>query len=214
MPDWRTGVPSAGISASTGVGASPRVTFWGSAARAEPEHDKRSERRTMSTTMTEPRELFLHELGDLLYAENLLVKALPKMAQEAGDADLAGGFEDHLEETREHVKVLEQVFESIGESPKAEKCPGIEGIKTEHDKFFADHETAPEIADLFLAGAGARAEHYEIAAYSGLITMANALGESEAAELLERNLKQEQAALRKLETATERLSKSAGNGSA
>lgn len=168
----------------------------------------------MSTTMTEPRELFLHELGDLLYAENLLVKALPKMAEEAEDADLSGGFEQHLEETREHVKVLEQVFRSIGETPKAEKCPGIEGIKKEHDAFFADHDTAPEIADLFLAGSGARAEHYEIAAYSGLITMANALGEPEAAELLQKNLDQEEAALEKLETASKRLSTAAGNGSA
>jgi len=164
--------------------------------------------------MTKPRELFLHELGDILYAENVLVKALPKMAQEADDQDLSAGFEEHLEETRGHVEVLQQVFEALGEKPKAEKCPGIEGIKTEHDEFFSEHDPAPEVADLFLAGAGARAEHYEIAAYSGLITMANALGESEAAGLLEKNLEQEKAALKKLETASRRLSESAGNGAA
>jgi ferritin-like metal-binding protein YciE len=164
------------------------------------------------TKMAEPRELFLHELGDILYAENVLVKALPKMVEEADDADLSSGFEQHLEETREHVQVLQQVFEQLGEKPKAEKCPGIDGIKTEHDEFFSEHDPAPGVADLFLTGAGARAEHYEIAAYSGLITMANALGESEAASLLEKNLAQEKAALQKLETASQRLSKSAGNG--
>ena len=121
----------------------------------------------MATTMSEPRDLFLHELGDILYAENVLVKALPKMAEEADDADLSTGFEEHLDETRKHVEVLEQVFETLGEKPKAEKCPGIEGIKKEHDEFFSEHDAAPEVADLFLAGAGARAEHYEIAAYSG-----------------------------------------------
>ena len=160
----------------------------------------------MATTMSEPRDLFLHELGDILYAENVLVKALPKMAEEADDADLSTGFEEHLDETRKHVEVLEQVFETLGEKPKAEKCPGIEGIKKEHDEFFSEHDAAPEVADLFLAGAGARAEHYEIAAYSGLITMARALGEDDAASLLEQNLEQEKAALSKLETAAERIS--------
>ena len=160
----------------------------------------------MATTMSEPRELFLHELGDILYAENVLVKALPKMAKEADDADLSTGFEDHLDETKKHVQVLEQVFETLGEKPKAEKCPGIDGIKKEHDEFFSEHRAAPEVADLFLAGAGARAEHYEIAAYSGLITMARALGEDDAVSLLEQNLEQEKAALSKLETAAERIS--------
>jgi len=156
--------------------------------------------------MSEPRDLFIHELGDILYAENVLVKALPKMAQEADDGDLSAGFEEHLEETRGQIETLNRVFETIGEKPKAEKCPGIEGIKTEHDQFFSEHDAAPEVADLFLAGAGARTEHYEIAAYSGLITMAKALGEDEAAKLLEKNLEQEKAALEKLETASQRIS--------
>ena len=89
----------------------------------------------------------------------------------------------------------------------------LDGIKKEHDQFFSDHDAAPEIADLFLAGAGARAEHYEIAAYSGLITMARALGEDDAASLLEKNLEQEKAALSKLETAVERISSESTNGS-
>jgi len=92
--------------------------------------------------MSEPRELFLHELGDILYAENVLVKALPKMAQEADDADLSTGFEEHLDETKKHVDVLEQVFETLGEKPKAEKCPGIDGITKEHDEFFSPRSGA------------------------------------------------------------------------
>ena len=74
--------------------------------------------------MTDPRELFLHELGDLLYAENVLVKALPKLADEASDDKLRAGFEAHLEETKQHVKNVEKAFAKLGEKPSAEKCPG------------------------------------------------------------------------------------------
>ena len=89
----------------------------------------------MSTKMSEPRKLFLHELGDVLYAERTLVKTLPKLQDEASDEELALGFEEHCDETQQHVKNLELAFEKLGEKPTAEKCPGIEGIKQEHDDF-------------------------------------------------------------------------------
>jgi ferritin-like metal-binding protein YciE len=159
----------------------------------------------MPTKMDEPRELFLHELGDLLFAENTLIKALPKLAQEASDAELQKGFESHLEETKQHAANLKQVFKAIGEPAKAEKCPAIEGITKEHDEFMSEENPSPAIRDMFLTGSGARAEHYEIAAYTGLITMAQALGEKNAVPLLQENLKQEEAALAKLEKAAKRL---------
>ncbi len=118
--------------------------------------------------MSDPRELFLHELGDVLYAEKTLVKALPKLKEEASDEELAQGFADHLEETRQHVKNVKQAFEELGETAKAEKCPAIEGIKKEHDEFVANESPSPGVLDAFLTGAGARTEHYEIAAYEGL----------------------------------------------
>jgi ferritin-like metal-binding protein YciE len=157
--------------------------------------------------MSEPRELFLHELGDVLYAENLLVKTLPKLAREAHDAELRAGFEQHLEQTKGHVENLKKVFEALGEKARAEKCPGIEGIKAEHDEFMEQEQPSPEVADLFLTGAGARAEHYEIAAYTGLVISARALGEKECATLLEENLKQETETLAKLESVAKRLVK-------
>jgi ferritin-like metal-binding protein YciE len=155
--------------------------------------------------MSDPRELFLHELGDILYAETVLVKALPKLAQEASDDELRAGFEAHLEETRQHVKNVEKAFEALGEKAKAEKCPGIEGIKKEHDEFMQEEQPSKDVADLFLTGAGARTEHYEIAAYEGLVTMAEAMGETEVVELLTENLEQEKAALEKLKTIGKRL---------
>src|SRR5258707_817937 len=145
-------------------------------------------RASMPTKMDDPRELFLHELGDLLYAENVLVKTLPKLAKEASDTELQEGFEAHLEETRQHVVNLEQVFEAVGEKAKAEKCPAIDGITEEHDEFMSEEQPSPEVRDIFLTGAGARAEHYEIAAYTGLITMAQALGATKAVPLLQENL--------------------------
>jgi ferritin-like metal-binding protein YciE len=152
----------------------------------------------------------LHELGDLLYAEKQLLKALPKLAKEATDDDLRAGFEQHKEQTEGHVTRLEQVFESLGERAKAEKCPGIEGILTEHDEFIAKEDPSPDMRDLFLTGAGARAEHYEIAAYSGLVTIAESLGESRSADLLKENLDEEKDTLKALETAAVRLGKKAG----
>jgi ferritin-like metal-binding protein YciE len=155
--------------------------------------------------MTEPRELFVHELGDLLFAEQSLVKTLPTLAKESSDAELKAGFEAHLDETKQHVENLKSVFELIGEQPKAEKCPGIEGIKKEHDEFMAQEDPSAEVCDIFLTGAGSRAEHYEIAAYEGLITLAQGLGHEDAVPLLRENLGQEQDALEKLEKVGKKL---------
>lgn len=160
-----------------------------------------------STQMSDPRELFLHELGDVLYAEQTLVKALPKLQAEASDKELAQGFGEHLEETRQHVKNVKLAFEELGEPAKAEKCPGIEGIKKEHDDFVDQESPSPDVLDAFLTGAGARTEHYEIAAYEGLVTVAQAMGEDKVAELLSDNLEQEKKALAKVQKIGKRLAK-------
>jgi ferritin-like metal-binding protein YciE len=155
--------------------------------------------------MDDPRELFLHELGDILYAEHTLVKALPNMAKEATESSLADAFKKHLAETEQHVANVEKAFEMVGKTAKPEKCPGIEGLKKEHDEFVTNEEPSTDVLDMFLTGAAARTEHYEIAAYTGLITMAKALGETDAAKLLGENLKQEKAALETVTTISEKL---------
>jgi ferritin-like metal-binding protein YciE len=153
--------------------------------------------------MSDPRELFLHELGDILYAERTLVSTLPKLQEEASDDELRTGFEQHLEETKQHVKNIEQAFEAIGEQPKAEKCPGIEGLKKEHDELLK--QASPSLVDSVDLGAAARTENYEIAAYEGLLAMAEAMGESDVVSLLQQNLEQEQQALQKLQAIGKRL---------
>ena len=156
--------------------------------------------------ITSPRELFLHELGDILYVERKLAgETLPKLIDEVNDQEFTAGLESHLEETRQHVANVEKVFELLGEEPHEEECVGFEGLKKEHDQLV--EETSVRLIDLVDAGAAARTENYEIAAYEGLRRMAKGLGEERAVELLDKNLKQEKDALREVEKIATRLSK-------
>lgn len=161
----------------------------------------------MPETMTSPEDLFVHELEDVYYAEQQLTKVLPKLAKEVSDTEFSDALEHHLDETKEHVANLEQVFQELGVPAKGEKCPGIDGIKEEHDTFLEENDPNGDVLDLFVTGAAARTEHYEIAAYTGLVEMAESLGAKKAAELLQQNLKQEQEALKKVETISKRLLK-------
>ena len=154
--------------------------------------------------ITTPRDLFLHELGDILYVEEKLTQeVLPKLIQEVQNAGFRKGLERHLEQTRGHVTNLEQIFDALGEQSETEKCLGFEGLKKEHDEMIG--EVSDDLIDIVDAGAAARTEHYEVAAYTGLIEMARALGETEAVGLLEENLKEEKEALREVESVTKTL---------
>ena len=157
--------------------------------------------------MTSPKELFIHELQDMYYAEKTLTKVLPKLASESKDRELTKAFKDHLAETRGQIQNLEQVFKNIGKRAQGEKCPGIDGIQEEHESFMKENEPTELLSDVFITGSAARAEHYEIAAYTGLINQAKALGERDSATLLEENLRQEKAALKKVETISKRILK-------
>jgi ferritin-like metal-binding protein YciE len=160
----------------------------------------------MTEMLTEPPDLLLHELGDILYVERKLAdEVLPKLIGEVQDTDFKRGLERHLKETKQHVTNVERVFEQLGEPAEAEECIGFEGLKKEHDELLK--ESSPELVDLVDAGAAARTEHYEIAAYEGLITMATALGERDIRPLLEKNLKEEKEALREVEKISRSRSK-------
>lgn len=152
-----------------------------------------------------PRELFVHELGDILYVERKLAdEVLPKLIQEVEDTELRDALDSHLEQTRGHVENLEKVFGIFGEEPSAEKCLGFEGLVSEHDKML--EESSPELVDVVDLGAAARTESYEIAAYEGLRRLAKAMGEEEAVELLDANLAEEKEALRIVERIATRVS--------
>ncbi len=142
-------------------------------------------------------DLFVHQLQDIYYAEQQLVKALPKMAEKATEPQLKQGFLTHLNETKEHVKRLEQVFQMHGVAVKAVDCPAIDGIIEEAN------ETAGEVADkavldAALINAAQAAEHYEIVRYGSLIAWAKQLGRNDCASLLQKTLEEEKATDKKL----------------
>ena len=155
-----------------------------------------------------PKELFIHELGDILYVEQkLATETLPKLIDEVSDEEFKSGLELHLKQTKEHVSNVEQVFEIFGEEPHAEPCIGFEGLKKEHDQLLEKASTT--LTDQIDLGAAARTENYEIAAYEGLRRMAKALGEEKAVTLLDKNLREEKEALREVEKIATRVSNEA-----
>jgi len=142
-------------------------------------------------------DLFVHQLQDIYYAEKQLVWALPKMAEKAANSQLKQGFLTHLDETKTHVRRLEQVFQMHGAEVKAVDCPAIDGIIQEAD------EVAGEIADksvldAALINAAQAAEHYEITRYGSLIAWAKQLGRNDCASVLQKTLEEEKATDQKL----------------
>jgi Mn-containing catalase len=138
-------------------------------------------------------ELLIHELGDLLFAERTITKALPKMIREVSGPEMKARLEQHLTETEQQIGNLELAFAALGERAKAEPCPGILGIIKEHDQFKSEEEPSKPIMEAFDLGAGLRVEHYEIAAYRSAIAIARNLGIQEVIDLLQQNLEQEEA---------------------
>jgi len=136
------------------------------------------------------KDLYIDELKDLYNAENQLVKALPKMARAASSDELRRGFEEHLEQTKGHVQRLEKIFQALGESPKGKKCKGMEGLIEEGSEVM-EEDYEGSVLDAALIGAAQRVEHYEIAGYGTVRSMAETLGESNHVSLLEETLEEE-----------------------
>jgi ferritin-like metal-binding protein YciE len=143
------------------------------------------------------RELLIHELKDLYSAEKQLVKALPKVAKAATNPDLKAGVEQHLEETKEHVNRLDQIFERLGTSNRGPKCKGMEGL-VEESATLIEEEPDEEVLDAGLICGSQKIEHYEIAGYGSARAFAELLGEEEIMELLQQTLDEEKATDEKL----------------
>jgi ferritin-like metal-binding protein YciE len=142
-------------------------------------------------------DVFEAELKDLYSAEKQLVEALPSVASAATSKELSTAIESHLEETRGHVQRLEQVFDSVGLKAESEHCDGMEGLLKEGSEV-AEAMGDGDARDAALIGAAQRVEHYEIAAYGTVRTLAQQLGHTEAADLLNQTLDEESAADEKL----------------
>jgi Mn-containing catalase len=138
-------------------------------------------------------EMLVDEMQDLLHAEGQLVKALPKMAKAAHDPKLKQAFEKHLEETKGHVERLKQAFELLGARAKAKPCKGMQGLVEEGQEIIAEGKEKEEVeADLGLAAAAQKVEHYEISSYGTLRTVAEKIGQSKVAKLLAQTLAEEE----------------------
>ena len=137
------------------------------------------------------KDLYIKELKDLYSAENQIIKALPKMVKAATNADLAAGFEEHLEQTREHAARLEKILKSHDETTRGPKCHGMEGV-LEEGKEMMEEEGDEEVIDAGLISAAQRVEHYEMAGYGCVVAYAKLLGDKAGAKLLQQTLDEEE----------------------
>jgi ferritin-like metal-binding protein YciE len=142
-------------------------------------------------------DLFVHQLRDIYYAENKIVKALPTMIEKASNAKLKDGFSEHLDQTKTHVARLEQVFDMQGIEPEGVDCPAIDGIIEEADDV-AGEVADNKVMDAALIAAAQAVEHYEMTRYGTLIAWAKELGRDDCASILQQTLEEEKATDQKL----------------
>lgn len=139
-------------------------------------------------------EFFVGEIKDIYWAENHLVKTLPKMKKATTSPELANAIGEHLEVTKTHVGRLEQVFKLLGEKAQAKKCDAMEGITKEGESILEDTEKGTATRDVGIILACQKVEHYEISTYGGLKQLATSLGLTDVAALLDETLNEEKEA--------------------
>lgn len=150
------------------------------------------------------KKLLEDQLADLYYVEKQLTKVLPKMAKAARNEELQGAFEEHLNETLEQVGRLEQMFEALGRTAKAKKCPAIDGI-LEEGKEIMDEFKGDEALDAGLVAAAQKVEHYEITSYGSMKAWAEQLGLEDITALVDETLEEEKGADEKLTSIAEQV---------
>lgn len=155
--------------------------------------------------MQTAHELYIHELNDMLSAEQMLLEALQEQADAASNAQLKKAFESHRNQTQKQVERLQRCFEEIHESPEDEECKGMKGLIEEFRTFLQEKDPSPDILDHFACGAAAKVEEYEIRGYNSLIELAEMMEHNQAVKLLNQTLKEEQSTLEKMEKFGEKL---------
>jgi ferritin-like metal-binding protein YciE len=152
--------------------------------------------KTKTSTKAEPalNELFLDSLRDIYWAENHLVKVLPKMREAASSPKLVEAIENHFVQTKEHVSRLEAIFDILGEKAVAKKCDAMEGLAKEGEGIIESTDEGTATRDVGIILASQKVEHYEIATYGGLTQLAKTLGLDDVAEILAQTLAEEKEA--------------------
>jgi ferritin-like metal-binding protein YciE len=167
------------------------TTKKAAAKKSSPKSKQNSSNETADPAL---KEFFTEEIRDIYWAEKKLVTALPKMQKAATAAELQDAIAEHIDVTKEHVTRLEQVFELLGETPRGKKCEAMVGLLEEGDGVIEDTEEGTATRDVGIILSAQKVEHYEIATYGGLATLANTLGLTDIAEILATTLAEEKEA--------------------
>ncbi len=161
--------------------------------------------------VTDPNDLLLRDLAAALTAEKEIQKLLTRMSREANDRELKTRLKQHADQTRQHVKKVEQVLDKVGGKRETIPMPAVEGLERQYEAFAgeaADDVTA-DVLDLAALSVASQIEHTEISLYEGLLTQARSAGLGDAVEPLKQNLREEQEMLRDGKAHVRRLSRQA-----
>jgi ferritin-like metal-binding protein YciE len=139
------------------------------------------------------QDVFIHQLQDLRSAEQQLVEALPKMASAASTDELKTAFNEHLEETRGHLRRIDELLPTLGVTASNETCKGMQGLIAEGEEVIGA-QGDPIARDAAIIAAAQRVEHYEIAAYGTAATIADHLDLDDAKDVLGQTLDEETSA--------------------
>jgi ferritin-like metal-binding protein YciE len=136
-------------------------------------------------------DLLVHQLKDIYYAEKQIQRALGKLAKSATDESLQAAFENHREETAEHIVRLEEAFGELGIAARGVRCPAIDGLIKEANELLTETQGEPEVMDAAMIASAQRVEHYEIAAYGCIRAFANQLGYKRIVKLADATISEE-----------------------
>jgi ferritin-like metal-binding protein YciE len=156
--------------------------------------------------MKTPQDLFIHELSDIHNAEQIIVQMLEEAQGLVQNQQLKDGLRMHADQSRQQAQRIERIFQQMGAQPHPVQCHAVEGLYQEL-KDVQQSNPSPDVLEGIVTGGAAKTEHYEIAAYTGLIEKARAMGQSEAAQLLQQNLQEEQQMLQRVEQISQQLTR-------
>ncbi|HMQ31652.1 MAG TPA: DUF892 family protein [Chloroflexaceae bacterium] len=150
-------------------------------------------------------EKFIHDLADIYDAEHRFLEAQQQMLQQASAPQLKTMIQEHMDQTRQQIGNLEQIYSQLGSRPIRIKCDAAAGLVTEGQKGLQEAQANPAVRDCMIAGSVAKVEHYEVASYRGLLTAAEGMGQAQIASLLSQNLQQEEQTAHMVEQSTPML---------
>jgi ferritin-like metal-binding protein YciE len=164
-----------------------------------------------SMPMQTPQDLFVHELSDMLSAEQIIVQMLQQAQSLVQTPQLKQGLQMHAEQSQQHAQRVQQVIDSMGAAPHPVQCYAVAGLFQQLQEAMQANPS-PQVIEGLVTGGACKTEHLEIAGYNGLIEKAQAMGQTEAAQLLQQNLQDEQQMLKQVEGIAQQLTQQMAAG--